>query len=104
MDSDDEKDLFHVWKRFDDQLNTATEKIVWKFIPVLDKFVKEKLGWRRKKPEDDFERFQEFMTYVKTVYLIPSLIEEDSQYDSSESDSFDYDWTDEPEQTTIPVT
>jgi hypothetical protein len=51
----------------------------------LDKTVKERLGWRRRDPADDYERFQSFMMFVENVYLTPSIYWNDC--DSCDSDS-----------------
>jgi hypothetical protein len=93
MDTQDNQDLFIFWKSFDERLKTVYEKEVWKALPRLDKLVREKLGWRKRHPEDDYERFREFMMYVEDVYLKPSLSCNDSTWSDSsgslESDESD---------------
>lgn len=91
MDDQDRADIYQAWKEFDDKLIYHYEKESWKFMPKLDKLVKEKLGWRKSDPEDAFDRFQQFMIFVKDVYLRPSLgITHDCDWrdiDSSGSDT-----------------
>jgi hypothetical protein len=93
MDIEDQKLLWNEWKKFDNRMNELYEKEAYKFLPKLDKLVKEKLGWRRRKPEDDLERFWFFMNFVDQVYLKPSLNLDlnDSLGDSGSSSSSDDD-------------
>lgn len=89
MDSADEEDIYREWKKLDHKLTFYYEKEAWKFLPKMDKLVKEKLGWRRKFPEDDFERFQKFMSFIEDVYLRPSLQDDRPSNDSNSSSSSD---------------
>jgi hypothetical protein len=85
MDSDDERDLSLIWTKFDRRMNDIYERETHKFMLTLDKAVRERLGWRGKKPEDDYERFQIFMDFVNDVYLTPSIYWNDCT--SSDRDS-----------------
>lgn len=73
MDSDDERDLKQIWTKFDSRMNDIYERETHKFMLTLDKTVRERLGWRGKNPEGEYERFQIFMDFVNDVYLTPSL-------------------------------
>ena len=73
MDSDDDRDLYGEWVKFDKRMRELYEKEAYKFSRKLDKLVKERLGWRKRDPETEAERFDRFMEYVEDVYLKPSL-------------------------------
>ena len=85
MDSDDDQVLYQIWKTLDTRLTNLYEKEVYKFLPLLDKTVRDRIGWRKMYPENEFERFEKFMCLVEEVYLTPSL----QWNDSGSSDSVD---------------
>lgn len=92
MDSDDERILYQFWQDLDTKLIEIYEKECWRALPKLDKLVKERLGWRRREPDDDFERFNAFMGFIESVYLRPTL-----EYDVGTRDNDTADlWDDNP--------
>lgn len=100
MDQNDERDLYQEWRKFDQRLTALYEKEAWKFLPKLEKLIKEKLGWRKKFPEDDYERFQSFMTFIESVYLRPSLgITDDRPWSDLDSGTGSDETDSEPDDT-----
>ena len=85
MDSEDERDLYQIWAKFDKRMTDLYDKECMKFLSALDKTVREKLGWRRSEPENLYDRFEVFMEFVRRVYLTPSLYWDDCS--GSDSDS-----------------
>lgn len=93
MDNDDKNILWDFFKSFDERLISVYERECWKALPKLDKTVRERLGWRRCNPEDQLDRFNNFMDWVMDVYLRPSLgviTEDDCSWSDSGSDSGSY--------------
>lgn len=96
MDEKDRADLYAEWRKFDQRLTDLFEKESYKFLPKLEKIIQEKIGWRRKYPENEYERFLKFMSYVENVYLKPSL---NFDFDAGACIiDFDCGWSDEAEE------
>jgi hypothetical protein len=95
MDARDKAELYGEWQKFDSRLLDLYEKEAYKFMPKIEKLIKERIGWRKRSPENDYQRFAMFMDYVEKVYLKPSL-----NLDQDAGDCFvdsDYSWSDEDE-------
>lgn len=96
MDDQDRSELYQEWQKFDSRLLDLYEKEAYKFLPKIEKIIKERIGWRKKYPENEYQRFTIFMDYVERVYLKPSL---NLNQDAGNSlIDLDYSWSDEEEE------
>lgn len=89
MEPEDRDDLYPIWSKLDDRLVNFYEREIFKFLPTLDKVIRERIGWRRRYPEDKMERYQRFLDLVEEVYLTPSLYWKDNDSNRNSGDDSD---------------